>query len=268
MPSRRLALALSLAGTLLPLPALASAAPPRGFVEVTSSDLFSLAGAQSHGSVDCPAGTVPLGGGVGAAVFTGLTVNSTYPTATGWAADVNNPDAASSFFDVTVTCAQRPRGYEIFTTPSSVVPAGRQASAIAVCPGRTKPLGGGVFSSSGLLSVNLADSYPLRGQWNVAENNASTFDTQITAYAVCGKVRGYDLVRGQLSTLNPGITLGGVSCQAPDTQVAIGGGVFTNSTDPRVTVAGTFWESNSWATDLRNGDVSGVLFQPFVVCAG
>jgi hypothetical protein len=267
MPSRRLVLSLVAACLLAPAPAAALARAPAGFTVVTSGDFASAASRQTHGTVDCPAGTVPLGGGVVTALFSDQTINSSYPTATGWAGDVNNPDATASIFSLTVACAQRPRGYTVFTTLSTLVPAGQQASTSAICPAGKNALGGGVFSDSGQVSVNLAKSFPVPGQWSVAENNASAVATHMTAYAVCGRARNYHIVSNPLDTLNTGITTGGVQCARP--QVATGGGVFTNTTDSRVNIGASFWDQNGWSLYLRSAATGvDVAFQPFAVCVG
>jgi hypothetical protein len=263
MRSLLLVCALSVAGALCALPTLASAKPP-GFVEVTSPDLFGQAGAQSHGTVDCPAGTVPLGGGVIARVSSDQTINSSYPTATGWAADVNNPTALDSIFQLTVECGLRPRGYQVVASPSTLVPAGGNASTSAFCPGTSKALGGGVFSNSGLLSVNLADSFPSKGAFTGTITDASTLDSSMTVFAVCGKLKGYDLVRAPVLTLPPGQLIGGVSCPFPE--VATGGGVLTSFTDPRVAITASFFEAGGWGTDLLNHTEGDVRYQSFAVC--
>src|SRR4051812_45879960 len=42
----------------------AAARPPKGYTVVSSGRLPAPAGTQTHGTVSCPAGLVPLGGGV------------------------------------------------------------------------------------------------------------------------------------------------------------------------------------------------------------
>src|SRR3954451_17673394 len=81
----------------------------RGYTLVSSPILAAPAGRQTHGAVDCPAGLVPLGGS--AFIQSGSTVasiNSSFPTPTGWAADVNDASAADTTFEVLAFCAERP----------------------------------------------------------------------------------------------------------------------------------------------------------------
>jgi hypothetical protein len=264
MTTRNLALALSLAGTLLAVPAAASAAVS-GFTVVSSGALVAPAGVQTHATVDCPTGTVPLGGGVATTFLSGMTVNGTYPTATGWAADVNNPDASSEAFSVDATCANRPRGYTVVTA-NNTAPAGQQTVDEAGCPRRTAPLGGGLRSSSTLLSVNLGDSFPSRHQWVGAETNASTVDTQETVFVICGNLVNHAVIRESAAVMPAGNTLVHSSC--PAGQVATDGGIGTDTIDPRVTIAGTFPDANGWDLTLRNGTGSGIGYHPFLVCAG
>src|SRR4051794_17027232 len=96
------------------------ARPPRGYVVVTTPLLASASGTQQRGTVDCPRGTVPLGGG--ATVFSTsmrATINSSFPFGRGWAADVNNASGETTAFDVRVVCATRPTGYAVVTSAAT-----------------------------------------------------------------------------------------------------------------------------------------------------
>src|SRR5689334_15109182 len=94
--------------------ALATGKPPAGYKIVSSAQLLAPAAHQTRGSVTCPAGRVPLGGGV--FVVSGdfrASVNSSFPTFNGWTADVNNASGADTTFNVVVVCAKQPKNYSI-----------------------------------------------------------------------------------------------------------------------------------------------------------
>jgi hypothetical protein len=105
--------------------------------------------------LECPAGLVPLGGGVANPLFGPQSINSSLPTSTGWSAAVSNPGPSSSF-EVIFTCGMRPKRYSLARSASVLVGPGETRSAVATCPARSDVLGGGGFSDSGLTQVSTA----------------------------------------------------------------------------------------------------------------
>src|SRR4051812_33840016 len=152
---------------VLALAALAAAAPaalaaPPGYVRVTSPVFQAPVGIQSGGQIDCPAGTVPWGGGAG--FFGGLpdfgmNLNTSAPTLTGWRARYNNTSSRTATFGIIAICANTPKRYvQTFSTVDN--PAGSQNSATATCPARTVLLGGGAFSTSDLPNTVITSAWP------------------------------------------------------------------------------------------------------------
>src|SRR5437588_1816742 len=91
-----------------------------------------------------------------------------------------------------------PAGYTIVTN-SVDNPSGATTSDGVSCPRGTKAWGGGVFNTSGSLSVNINSSWPggnLGGNgWQGYTNNASASDNTMTVYAVCANPgTGYTIV--------------------------------------------------------------------------
>lgn len=241
---------------------------PPGYTRASSGNLTAPTGTQTRGSVSCPAHTVVLGGSV--FVFSPsllANVNSSFPQLNGWAADINNASGVDAIFEVTVICGLQPANYSVQSTTVQN-PSGSQTNAKATCPTGSKPLSGGALSSSVSPFANMNSTFPQRRTWRVAENNAGASAATVTAFAVCGKLAGYTVV-------NPGIdlpvTAGAqslVSVTCPDSTLAIGGGVHTNSTSVGVTINATWIDGRNW-NELIN-DNSGVSFsaRPFAVCAG
>src|SRR5689334_4142338 len=113
MPSTRLAL---LAAAAL-LPTLAASPAPaaiHGLTVLTSGPILADAGMQTRGSLDCPRGFVPLGGGafLGTNAL-GVGLASSFPTGRGWIVDANNPTAAATTFKIRVVCARKPKLYSL-----------------------------------------------------------------------------------------------------------------------------------------------------------
>jgi hypothetical protein len=210
---------------------------------------------------------VPLGGGAFvASSSTAVNLNSSFPTAVGWVADVNNESPVATSFAVLAVCARRPTGYTVvpLTVPN---PARTRATATLSCPGSTRILGGGGFSSGGL-SVNLGSTSLASNGWRVEESNATFGDAALTAFAICGKLKGYRVVIGTTVPNPPGTqTFATASCPAPS--VPIGGGVQNLQALLSVNVNTTFPVGNGWNVDVNNASPAGPNTATVaVICAG
>ena len=130
---------MSVAGAAPALAAGTSTAPP-GWVEVDSGPIPIPPGqAGSGGSISCPPGTIPWGGGafVSGAPDIGEDINSSAPTDVGWTARYNNRTTRmSETFGLDAICANRPPGY-------TVVQDRRQPGADAILCDRDLSRGNG-----------------------------------------------------------------------------------------------------------------------------
>src|SRR4051794_15219891 len=223
-----------------PLAATAATGPPktgsitvtglRGYRTVTSVAVPSPSQTQRRGTANCPTGTVPLGGGVTVLSSDRLvSVNSSFPIAGGWNADVNNASGTDTTFFVSVTCAAKPAHYVMVTTRAKTNPAATQTGASATCPVGTSPLGGGALSGSGGLFVTLSSSAPVGTRsWRITENNATGEDARLAAAVLCGSVKGYVVSAGPVRTVaGPSVTALGASC--PTGRMPTGGGAVIQS---------------------------------------
>ena len=245
------------------------AGAPAGYAVVDSAVLASPNQTQQRGTVECPAGTVPLGGGVFiSSVNTLANVNSSFPTPTGWAGDVNNASGVDTTFVVQVVCGTQPAHYRIVESSPVVNAATSQNEALVTCPKGSKPLGGGGLSSGGTVDVNMNSTSPLRRAWSVVENNASDSDRLIQAFAVCGKVPGYAVVRGSTS-LNPAGSQSAFTVTCPAPKLPVGGGVISSSTSVAVNLNSSLSRvANDWEAFMNNASQFDTVATPIVVCAG
>jgi hypothetical protein len=247
----------------------AAATKLQGYVVLSSPELVAPNGQQVRGVVACPAGLVPLGGGAFvASPSTRANLNSSFPRDNGWAADVNNASGADTTFHVTVVCAVAPKSYTVVEGTQVPNPVGQQSSATATCPRGTKPLGGGGLSNLGLLFTNLNSDFPDGRRWRVDENNASATAGGVTAFAVCGHVRGWQLVGEPFSVAANSQAAGGAACPAP--KVPLGGGVLSSSTSVGVNINSTVPQAapfNEWAAWMNNASGVDTAAATFVVCA-
>jgi hypothetical protein len=250
------------AGTLT-----ASARLPKGYTIVRSGILLAPAGAQTRGEVDCPSPLVPLGGGVFvSSLSTVASVNSTFPTSTGWVAYVNNRSQADTGFSLSVICATRPRVYTLVESGTISNPVG-QAQAFARCPKGMEAFSGGVDSSSSSLLVNVAATIVTTRGWTARENNASSDGDTIVAFAICGRLRGYAAIPG-LTVVNPAgfQTFSSASC--PAGSAVIGGGINTSSTSEGVDVNSSIVGAGEWDSYENNNTAVSAFELSEVECAG
>jgi hypothetical protein len=247
--------ALTLVGAVLPSSAVAR--PPHGYQVVTSPTLPSPHFREVRGVVTCPAGTVPLGGGgFVASGSTRVAIASTFPTANGWTTDVDNESGDDTLFDVRATCARKPPNYAIVESVPVSVPAGSHGSAFAVCPKGSRTLGGGGFWDTSGTELTLSSSFPGPATWEVSGNNTTLLASRLSAFAVCGKLRGYQLVFGFTSLLDVGQRAVTNTCFAP--RVPISGGAFVDSASTLVSLNATVAAGTTgWTSFINN-----------VVCAG
>jgi hypothetical protein len=217
-------------------------------------------------------------GGLGEDVNTSSPLGGTSTTA--WQAYVNNTTGSSADYIVTAQCAKAPKGYKIVSSPGVDNPAGTQTRNVLVtCPAGTKVLGGGGVLESADPAVNLNDSFPVKVKvgrvthygWRIDANNASSQDNiGAISYAVCGNVSGYRLVQGAAVT-NPALsdTFVGVTCPFVNgvAEVAVGGGVVSNSGSTFTNIESTFADAGSWVNYENNGSIGSAEITPLVTCA-
>jgi hypothetical protein len=244
--------------------------PIPGYVVETSQLLAAPDDTQTRGTVSCPLGKVPLGGGVvvtSGSIF--ANVNSSFPSATGWIADVNNATGADTTFVVVAVCAKPPRHYSI--QQSNVVdnPANTQSVAVALCPAGSLPLGGGALSESTNLFVNIDTTQPFGNQWKIFENNASTpdIDTSVQAIAICGKLPGYNVQQGPAAP-NPPVTQVESSASCPAGTIPTGGGMISDFSNVGVNLNSSAPNGSSWIAFENNASAFTPSAIATVVCAG
>lgn len=155
---------------------------------------------ESTATVNCPSGTVVLGGGgYSSSASTYVSVNDTYPNAgppgstanfTEWIFENNNLSASDASTTAYAVCAKKPKGYVFEATqPPIVSTPGTELLATATCPGSSPlPLGGGSATSFILANntgVDMNSSFPDGSGWESYENNSSAIDYDLWTYMIC-----------------------------------------------------------------------------------
>ena len=259
-----------LAVVAIALPATAHAVtlkPPAGYRIVKTAVLTLPAGSRFHGQVSCPAGTVPWSGGViTESGDPSVDIAESFPDGRFWIAEMNNPTASDSAFQVDAVCAKRPAGYTVVQGATQALPAMLQGDAVATCPAGTRPLGGGGFTSSGNQTVAINSSGPDGQNWDLAENNGTALTWDLTAVLVCGTPHAYRVVLGQQFTVAALSRLGSeAACPAPF--VVSGGGIFIGSESLQANVDGTEpFGRTVWGSFVANASLSPVTAFPEAIC--
>src|SRR5262249_8635552 len=152
---------------------------PKKYRVVQGTLVPNPVGAQTPADATCPRGTSPLGGGglshLGL-LFTNM--NSDTPTAHGWPVDASNASAPAGGVNGVAGCG-KVKGYQVVSHEFTVA-ANSQVAGAALCPAPKVPIGGGIFSSSGSVGVNINSTVPEApavNEWESWMNNASGIDT-------------------------------------------------------------------------------------------
>lgn len=158
---------------------------PRTGYSVRTASFSNPVGAQTTGSVTCPAHSKPLGGGgFSSSGNTSVNINSDLPLGNGWRVDMNNASTTAASLTTYVICGKA-KGRQLVSGTAVPNPSGAQTPASVSCPSPTVPVSGGAFSSLGSTSVSLNTTYPNGAGWTSYENNGSTLAGTVTSYAIC-----------------------------------------------------------------------------------
>ena len=163
---------------------------PRKYSIVESTAIANPPGQQNDASVDCPAGTVILGGGN--ETFSGadtVTVNTSVffgdETTSGWLASENNNSGEDNTVTAVAICGAKPAGYLQVNAAAVSNPARTQTAGLAECPSPTVAISGGASTDTGDTQVALHSTQPEGDNWLSAENNASGSPDELFPSAIC-----------------------------------------------------------------------------------
>ena len=146
------------------------------------------------------------------------------------------------------------------------VPAETQVRVTANCPKGTVPFGGGVFTGSGSILVNVNDSFPSGSGWIGDVNNASDQDTDASVAVMCGhKPAHYKVVKAN-TVANPSGHHTVATAKCPAGSKPIGGGASAGSRSLFTNMASTFPQGQAWRVDENNASAGGNKLTTFAVC--
>ncbi len=262
-------LAILVAGTATP--AVAAATAPPGYHIVRTADIPAPPSIlDTSGQANCPAGTVPWGGGASfdngfAAVGTSLETSE--PVGGAWRARVNNASGAAQTFRVDVICAKKPKGYKVAFAGSDNPPhAGTPVTV--TCPTGTVVLSGGAFSTSDTTANLLTSAGPLGPhRYTAFMANTSNVDQQVTAFAVCGaKPPKYAIV--SQSETDVGVDDPALTPVCPTGTSVLGGGIQVVNPGFDIAIAGSLDEDrHGWFGEAVNQRAGATMLSGQAICA-
>ncbi len=162
---------------------------PKGYQVVHSATATNSAGVQSETFATCPGAKVPWSGGAfSTSGNVGVNINSSYPTGDTshvWNVFMNNNTASDTGFVAYAVCAAKPRLYGQSFGTGTVQPSSED-NAVGTCGAGQVTTGGGDFSSSSSIFVNLNSTEPFTNTtWRTWINNNTGTASSYSAYAVC-----------------------------------------------------------------------------------
>jgi hypothetical protein len=207
--TRPLRLTLLMATACLALPAGAAAASftagPMTYVERSAQ---AAPDAQTAKTAKCPSGTHVTGGG---AYTDGPTVDDEVATSApvdgkdldkrpddGWLAEINTGAGAAREIEAYAICAAF--GKLQYLSSSTSVGPNDDATTHVACPEGTRPLGGGVATTSASTAVALRRTFPWNRPnsdmfwdgWLGTANNLGAKSRTVTAYVICRSLNDND----------------------------------------------------------------------------
>lgn len=230
--------------------------------EQTTAQTILAASSSGYAEVNCPSGSVVVGGGFGAT--NGLVVYNSSPTSNGWRTYARNTTGINRQLNVYAICLYNTAGSSSFESNQISVAAGGAARAKATCPSGSIVTGGG-FASDPNRHWVYATLKSGTG-WEAWARNISGVDQVLTAYAVC--LSGVDVVTSQVfaqSTIG-GNTNGGGEVACPTNTLTTGGGYWL-STD--MVISSSFMkltDSSRWNTFARNNSLTPRLINIYSTC--
>jgi hypothetical protein len=252
-------------------PAVAAATAPPGYHIVRTADIAAPPSIlDTSGQANCPAGTVPWGGGASfdnGFADIGVSLETSEPVTGGWRARVNNAAGRAETFRVDVICANKPKGYRV-AFQSADNPAHADTPATVTCPTGTVVLSGGAFSTSDTTANILTSAGPLGPhRFTASMANTSNVDQGMETFAVCGaKPPKYSIVTQ--STTGIGVSDPALTPVCPTGTAVLGGGLQVVNPGFDIAIAGSLDEDrHGWFGEAVDQRAGATTFTGQAICA-
>ena len=230
--------------------------------EQVTAQTTLAASATGYAEVNCPSGSVVVGGGFGGT--NGLVVYNSSPSSDGWRAYAKNTTGLNRQLNVYAICLHNTAGSSSFETNQISVPAGGTARAKATCPSGSIITGGG-FASHPSRHWVYATLKSGTG-WEAWARNISGVNQNLTAYAVC--LSGVDVSTSQVfaqSTIG-GNTNGGGEVACPTNTLTTGGGYWLSTDMVIYSSYMKLIDASRWNAFARNNFTTPRLINIYATC--
>ena len=230
--------------------------------EQVSAQSTISAGATGYTEVNCPSGSVVVGGGFAAA--NGVVVYTSSPRPNGWIAYADNGTSSNKLLNAYAICLRNTAGTSSWELSQVNVPAGTNASAKATCPSGSIVTGGGFASNPNRHWVYA--TLKSGNGWQTYARNTSGSDQVLNAYAVC--LSGVSAATAQVFTQSsiPGNSSAGDEVSCPTNTLTTGGG-YSLSTGMQVynsSMKGS--DVSKWNAFARNSVSTPRLINIYATC--
>ncbi len=220
------------------------------------------AGATGSANVNCPSGSIVVGGGFGAT--NGVVVYSSVPVGNGWRVYAKNTATISKQFNAYAVCLYNTAGSVSFESNNEIVPAGGANSSKAVCPSGSYVTGGGFASNPNRHWVYA--TLKSGNGWETRARNITTSDHQITSYAVCLSDVSVTTTQVLAHSTIPGTSNGGGEVVCPTNTLTTGGGYWLST---GMVVSSSFMnlsDASRWNAYARNNASSPRIINIYATC--
>ena len=146
-------------------------------------------------------------------------------------------------------------------------PAGVQSHFDVACPTGKVVVGGGAFTVSADLMLDLNSSYPNgTTKWHADENNASGAAMTMHIYAICiKKPKAYKVITGA-SLTNPAASQTHATAACAGKSKLLGGGGYSSSPFTQVNLNSSYPTGKTWAIDMNNASTGAASTQAYAIC--
>jgi len=275
-PARPAAAPASGKGAVIPSVRPPKSTAPKNYQIVSTGVLDNPSGQEDFGSIDCPAKTRVLGGGVTDSGGTDEVINSSWPsesyvkkpskpTSTAWNVYIENAGATDESFDVYAVCATQSKWS--IQSVSAGSRAGAQTAVFAACPAGTVVLSGGAFSSDAGPDFTINGISPVgSAEWGSEMNNTSGSNDTVTDYAICGKQPKSYSINESAGVDNPAGSLTPVSEVCPTGSSIVGAGLYSNAGSPDVALNELVADGSAQGFEANNSGSDAGIYA-FSICA-
>ncbi|HTX78960.1 MAG TPA: NBR1-Ig-like domain-containing protein [Longilinea sp.] len=220
------------------------------------------AGAVGSASVDCPSGTLAVGGGF--ALGSDMIISGSYPSGNGWKTEALNNSSSSQLLNAYVICLSNTSGSVSSKNASALISAGNTGNAAITCPSGSIATGGGFRLNASYLQVY--NSSKGGNGWQAYARNSSGINSNLTAYVTClSGISGASTAQILSQTSISGNSTGSATAACASGSLLTGGG-FALGNNLFVYNTSMTSDPTKWISYARNTAAGSQLINSYAIC--